>query len=99
METLDTLNLPHLAMDQPAFASDPISQVAEARAVHPWLAKSVYGLVVHEFTAMRELFRMDDKLRPSYDGIVDLMDGRGTPWGRFTEEQIIALPDADHDRI
>jgi cytochrome P450 len=99
MQTLDTLTLPHLAMDQPDFAADPLPRFAEARAVHPWLAKSSFGLVVHEFTAMRELFGMDKQMRPSYDGIVDIMGGRGTPWGRFTEEQIIALPDADHDRI
>ena len=99
MDTLDTLTLPHLAMDQPSFAADPLPRFAEARGVHPWLARSNFGLVVHEFTAMRELFRMDDKLRPSYDGIVDLLDGRGTPWGRFTEEQIIGLPDEDHDRL
>ena len=63
--------LPHLAMDEPEFGTDPMPRFAEAREVHPWLAKSNFGLVVHEFTAMRELFRMDDKLRPSYDGIVD----------------------------
>lgn len=96
MTALAELDLPHLAMDQPEFAADPMPQVAAAKAQHPWLAKSVFGLVVTEYLAMRELLVDDARLRPSYDGIVQLMQAEGTPWGRFTEEQMIALPAPQH---
>lgn len=96
MQALAELDLPHLPMEDPAFGRDPMRYFAEARKKHPWLATSNFGLVVHEFTAIRELFWMDDKLRPSFDGIVEQLGAKGTPWGRFTEEQMIALPEAEH---
>jgi cytochrome P450 len=96
MQTLADLDLPYLAVDDPAFGEDPYRHFAQARERHPWLAATPYGYMVHEFTAIRELFWMDDKLRPSFDGIVETMEAQGTPWGRFTEEQMIALPDAEH---
>jgi cytochrome P450 len=96
MQTLAELDLPHLPIEDPAFGENPMPYFAEARAKHPWLAKSNFGLVVHEFTAIRELYWMDDKMRPNFDHIVDLMEAHGTPWGRFTEEQMIALPDREH---
>jgi cytochrome P450 len=96
MQTLADLDLPHLPMEEPAFGEDPIRFFAEARVRHPWLATSNFGLVVHEFTAIRELFRMDDKLRPSFDGIVAQLGAKGTPWGRFTEDQMISLPAQQH---
>ena len=39
---------------------------------------------------------MDDKFRPAYDGIVEQLGAQGTPWGRFTEEQMISLPVEKH---
>jgi cytochrome P450 len=98
MKTLAQLDLPHLALEEPAFGADPMPYFAAARAKHPWLARSNFGLVVHQLSAIRELFAMDDKLRPSFDGIVAQLDAKGTPWGRFTEEQLIALP-ADRHRL
>jgi cytochrome P450 len=96
MTQLAELELPHLAMDEPHFAADPMPHFAAAKARHPWLAKSAFGLVVTDYMAMRELLVDDARLRPSYDGIVQLMGAEGTPWGRFTEEQMIALPAAQH---
>ena len=90
------IELPYLAMETPEFAADPFSHVAEARKVHPWLGTSKFGLVVHEYTAMNELFRMEDKLRVPYEGIVAMLGLEGTPWGRFTEEQMISLPRDQH---
>jgi cytochrome P450 len=94
--TLDDLDLPHLPMEERAFSENPYRYFAEARAKHPWLATSKFGLVVHEYSAMRELYQMDDKMRPSFDGIVERLDAKGTPWGRFTEAQLIAMPDDKH---
>ncbi len=96
MQTLAELDLPHVTMEDPAFSADPFSGFAAARARHPWLATSKFGLVVHDYSAMNELFRMEDRLRVPYEGIVAMLDLHGTPWGRFTEEQMISLPPAQH---
>lgn len=96
MQTLSDLDLPHLRMEEHAFSEDPFRYFAEARKKHPWLATSKFGLVIHDYRAMRELFAQDDKLRPPYGGIVEILGLQGTPWGRFTEEQLISLPAAQH---
>ncbi len=96
MQALADLDLPYLPVQDPAFGADPMAHFAAARRQHPWLARADIGYFVHEYTAMRELFWMDDKLRPSFDGIVAQLGAHGTPWGRFTEEQMIALPVAEH---
>jgi len=96
MQTLAELELPNLPVQDPAFGEDPYSYFAAARKQHPWLATSGIGLQIHEYTAIRELLGQDDKLRPAYDGIVALLGAHGTPWGRFTEEQMISLPSAKH---
>ena len=96
MENLADLDLPYLPVEEPAFGANPMRYFAEARTHHPWLARSNVGYYVHEYTAIRELLGQDDKLRPAYDGIVELLDAHGTPWGRFTEEQMISLPAEKH---
>jgi cytochrome P450 len=96
VQTLAELDLPYLPMEERAFGENPYRFFAEARARHPWLATSKFGLVVHEYGAIRDLYQMDDKMRPSFDGIVERLDAKGTPWGRFTEEQLSALPAEKH---
>lgn len=93
------LDLEFLAWDTPEFAADPYTPCEIARDRHPWLAKCGAGYVVHDLTAIRELLVQDDKLRTSFDGIVDIMQARGTAWGRFAEEQMIALPDKEHGKL
>jgi len=83
-------------VEDPAFGEDPRRHFTDARAKHPWIAASNIGFFVHEFTAIRELLAMDDKLRPGFDGIVEQLGAQGTPWGRFTEEQMISLPTEKH---
>lgn len=96
MTTLAELDLPHVAMDDPAFAADPLPRFEEARQKHPWLAKSTYGIVITEYTAMRDLFGRDEQLRPPYADIVGVLGLEGTPWGSFTERQLISLPVEQH---
>lgn len=96
MQALADLDLPHLPVETPEFAADPVSQFNAAKQRHPWLAASNIGYFVHEYTAIRELLIQDDKLRPAYDGIVEQMGVHGTPWGRFTEQQLISLPPEMH---
>lgn len=96
MQTVSELDLFQLPMEQPGFAADPLPWFEKARERHPWLAEWKFGVVITEYVAMRELFGRDDKLRPPYAGIVDELGMGGTPWGRFTQEQMISLPDEQH---
>ena len=96
MQALSDLDLYELPWEEPAFAADPMPQFAKARARHPWLAKCSAGYVVFDYHAIRELYWQDDKMRTSFDGIVEIMGAKGTKWGRFTEEQMIALPEREH---
>jgi len=96
MPTLAELDLPHVAMEDPAFAANPLPRFEEARQKHPWLAQSKFGIVITEYTAMRDLFGRDEQLRPPYADIVGVLGLEGTPWGDFTERQMISLPVEKH---
>ena len=96
MQKLEELDLYHLAWDDQAFAADPYPEFDKARGKHPWLARTDTGYAIFELQAIRDLLGNDENLRPSFDGIVDIMECRGSPWGRFCEEQMIALPDREH---
>ena len=95
-QPIDSLDLYPLAWDKPDFAADPYSQFEAARKMHPWLAKTNGGYVVFDLAAIRDLLVKDDLLRTSFDGVVALMSAHGTKWGRFAEEQMIALPEREH---
>lgn len=99
MQTLSELDLPHLSMEAPAFAADPFPYFAAARQKHPWLATSGFGHIVTEYSAMRELFSQDDKLRPSLDGIVEQLGVKGTPWGRWATEHLMSVAPERHRRV
>lgn len=96
MQTLTELDLPHLPVETPEFAADPVRHFNAAKQQHPWIAASDIGYFIHEYSAIRELLLQDDKMRPAYDGIIEQMGAQGTPWGRFTEEQLISLPAETH---
>jgi cytochrome P450 len=96
MQKLADLDLPHLPLEDPALASNPYPYFAAARAKHPWLATSNIGYIVHEFRAIRELYDLDDKLRPSFESYIDYLGARETPWGRYTLEMIRSMPDDRH---
>ncbi|MEJ5977910.1 cytochrome P450 [Novosphingobium sp. PS1R-30] len=96
MQALADLDLYHLRWEEPAFAADPLPEFAKARAQHPWIAKCDAGYVVFDYQAIRALYIQDDHMRPSFDGVVDIMGCKGSPWGRFAEEQMLALPSREH---
>ena len=75
------LELPYLTMDEDAFAADPFPHFDEARAQHPWLARWKLGYVVTDYQAIRDIFAMEAKMGMLYDGIVEIMEAEGTPWG------------------
>ena len=93
---ISDLDLYHLAWETRDFSADPYTELEAARAQHPWLATVTGGYAVHDLAAIRDLLIQDDKLRTSFDGIVDIMNAKGTAWGRFAEEQMIAMPDREH---
>ncbi|MBW8784625.1 MAG: cytochrome P450 [Novosphingobium sp.] len=98
MQALSELDLYHLPIEDPAFAANPWPHFDAARAKHPWLASCNLGAVIHDYGAMRDLFARDD-MRPPYAGVVELLGMQGTPWGRFTSEQMISLPEDQHKKL
>jgi cytochrome P450 len=96
MQTLDQLDLPFLAMDAPNFGENPYPVFEEARRQHPWLARTSLGVVITEYQAMRDLFGRDEELRPPYADVVKVLGQENTPWGNFTERQMISLPVETH---
>jgi cytochrome P450 len=99
MEQAGTMTLPYLPMEDPAFAADPMRFFESARREHPWLAKCSVGFVVHEYQAIREMTPMDDKMRPSMDSISEIMGAKGTAWGDFMDNLMLAKTGEEHTRI
>jgi cytochrome P450 len=83
MQPITDLSLPQLAIEDPKFAEDPFPRFTAARHQHPWLAQSSFGYVITEYAAMKDLLGMDDKLRVAQEGVIDLMNARGSKWGKF----------------
>lgn len=96
---LAELKLPHLAMDEPGFGADPAAHFARAREQHPWLAKCAFGYVVHDYHAIKDLMWMDDKMHIAQERLIEMMEAKGTPWGRFQANNIFALSGEAHSRI
>ncbi|MGB8363124.1 MAG: cytochrome P450 [Rhizomicrobium sp.] len=99
MQNVTGLVLPQLVMEDPKFAEDPFSQFAAARRQHPWLAKSSFGYVVTEYAAIKDLLGLDDKLRVAHEGVIELMNAKGSKWGEFQLESILGLSGERHRRI
>src|SRR5690606_6772411 len=87
---LEQLDLYQLPWNAPEMAANPYPYIEAARLQHPWLAKTDEGYVVIGYQAIRDLMELDnqDKLRPSFDGIIEILGAKDTPWGRFTSEQM-----------
>jgi cytochrome P450 len=99
MPSVDELELEILAVATPEFAADPLPHLEAARRKHPWLARSDAGYVVHDYAAIKDILSMDENLRFSVDDIVDIMGARGTGWGRFTLEMMLARSGPEHQRL
>ena len=99
MSSLAELELEHLPVSAAAFAADPLPCLEAARRKHPWLARSDAGYVVTDYAAIKDILSMDDRLAFSVDTIVDIMGARGTGWGHFTLEMMLARSGPDHQRL
>lgn len=99
MPSVSELTLPYLPIQDAAFAADPTPYIEAARRNHPWLARCDVGYLVHEYAAIKELILMDDKFRPSMDSITQIMGARGTPWGGFMDNLMLAKAPPEHTRL
>ena len=99
MQPVTALSPPYLPIGSPEFAKDPVSQFNNARAQHPWLAKTDYGYVITEYSAIKDLLGMDAQMRPPHELIIDAMNAKGSRWERFQLESVLAIHNADHKRI
>jgi cytochrome P450 len=99
MPTIHDLQLAHLPIEAPEFGTNPMPFFDGARRAHGWLATSSLGYVVTEYRAMDEIMRLDDKLKLPGENIVDLMGARGTGWGHFAEDQMLARSGTEHARL
>ena len=93
------LELAHVPIESPEMAVDPMPFFEAARRVHPWLAKCSVGLMLTEYQAINDIYRLDDKLRFPGDQIVEIMSAQGTGWGRFTEEMMLSRSGETHARL
>ncbi len=96
---LDALDLFYLPMETPEFASDPYPFLAQARAVHPWMAKGAFGYIVHQNKAIQDLLRQDTAMASDYTGVVAVMGAEGTPWGEWTNRHLLSAQSDQHARI
>jgi cytochrome P450 len=99
VQPIAELSLPQLMTQDPKFAEDPFPQFAAAREQHPWLAKSSFGYFITEYAAIKDLLGMDDKLRVAHEGVIDLMNARGSKWGDFQLNSIFGLSSERHKKV
>ncbi len=99
MQAISELDLYHLAMEEPWFAENPAPEFDKARAKHPWLATSNLGHVVTHYPVVREMFANEDRMRTSFDEMVDFMGAEDTPWGGFQHRHILNQTGPGHKRL
>jgi len=99
MQEISDLDLPHLAMEEPWFAASPYAEFDAARQKHPWLARSNLGHVVTNYTAVRDLMAMEDRMRLPFSEMVEELGAKGSAWGDFQENHILSRNGPEHKRI
>ncbi len=99
MQNIAELELERLPVDEREFRRDPMPWIRKAREKHSWLATTDYGYFVHGYEAIKDLIYMDDKLRPSYEELIEYYGVQGTPWAKFQVEQLIGHTGDKHRRI
>jgi cytochrome P450 len=99
MQPIAELSLPQLMTLDPKFAEDPFPQFAAARKQHPWLAQSSFGYFITEYAAIKDLLGMDDKLRVAHEGVIELMNAKGSKWGDFQLNSIFGLSSERHKKV
>ena len=99
MQTVAELTLPHLPSRIP---SSPWTHAVHRGGASP---ASVARPMRASDTSSTNIRRsgissyMDDKLRPSMDTITEIMGAKGTPWGEFMDNLMLAKTGAEHARL
>jgi cytochrome P450 len=96
---ISELDLVTLPIEDMGFAADPDPAIEEARRRHPWASRFSHGYLIHNYHAMRELLPQGDKLHIATGTVVEIMGAKGSPWGNFMEDMMIAMRGADHRRL
>jgi cytochrome P450 len=93
--------LPTLPIEAAQFAADPLPWLRAAQREHPWLARFTQGYVVHGHQAVCDLLADDENLHSGFGPVIDFYEARGTMWGRFMDEIVMARPGASagHQRL
>jgi len=101
MATIADTPLPTLPVETFEFAADPAPWMEQARKQHPWLARFSQGYVVHGYQAVADLLADDEHLWTGFGPVIDFYEARGTMWGRFMDEIIMAQPGSSpkHKRL
>ena len=92
-------NVQNLAMEDPSFGEDPWPHFEAARKKHPFLAKCSFAHILTAYDAIRDLMVHEDKMRIGHTGVVEIMGGTGTRWGRFIEESVQVQWGHTHKRL
>jgi len=96
---LTELHLPFLPIEDPEFALDPVERFIEARAHHPWLARTTVGYILTEHAAMRDIMRNDACMSIGFNEVVEYMGATGTPWGEFIKGTVQTQTGDTHLRL
>lgn len=99
MDSLPQIELPVLPVETAEFSADPNPYLKAAQARHPWLARFSQGYVVHGYQAVADLLADDRNLLSGFGPVVDFYGLRGTMWGRFMEEIVMAQNGPAHTRL
>lgn len=99
MQTVTEMDLPVLPVEEQEFAADPTPYVDAARKQHPWLAKFHAGYVIHGHQATKDLLNTDEKMRPFFDGVVEMFGAQGTGWADFMTSILPTVSGPTHDRL
>lgn len=93
------LELSYLPMENPEFSADPLPYFSAAREQHPWLAQCAFGFVVHQHEAIKEMLRLDDKMRPAMDMVAAVLGATDSEWGRMSSGVILAQTGETHKHL
>jgi cytochrome P450 len=96
---LAQLDLPFLAIEDPAFSLNPAERFASSRQQHPWLARISVGYMLTEHAAMRDIMRNDANMVIGFNELVEHMGATGTPWGDFIKASIQTQTGDTHVRL
>ena len=88
MQTADRIDTTPFAPEDPASPSIPC-RISRRRVGSIPGSRCDMGYVVHEYQAIRDLTLMDE-IRPSLDTITEFMGAKGTRWGDFMDNLMLA---------